>query len=860
MELWRRWILLLSTIVGIFLAMCASLSPKVSLKAVDFASSQGSEFGWDERTAYLQQLPLPEYIEEKTKDHQTLVQGEDWVTFFGDVLSASRDEAIAKRLQRHVYVENRWSSPPFQVFFLPSELPPGDVADQLRGTGGEPHYLILPGPDGKQYLEAVYQTYDSEDFGFGSGISNPPPASLLYPYRRIGFGMLALGVLVYILLPRRKRAPDAICYAHWTVVPGDFVGMLLFVGFFTLPMLVVGGAVQTITLAWFFPLILWPLAFLGAWLLIHMAEYAAYEIRVLDDGIELTTCRGQSTHRFAEMKSVQPLVLLTPVWLTRLSWLAAMARQGSDRFRMTGQAIALSNSAAHGMCLRKKDGSAVYAWVPGNASEKVFKNAGRLTDAIEAAGIPREEDAKVVRALVRPDGEAPDGSTLKQSQSKVLAGLIVLPLAVIGIGLVGWWGMDILDSIDIGSGSDSSWKDDLKRDTEAQFSSEKVAWEKRFRGGASPMLLAAIEESGGTGSGSDQGGQDTHACGFGQLADGSLLIYGCAGPSSYLDGYVLRTDELGEKQWENQYGVEGKACDYITGACQGRDGKILLLGTSGSYSTIMGGSRAYLVGISGSGEKQWDLLWGEGTDFPEPDAAAARTDGSFTVYGHSGAEPSTTIFLLHVGESGQLITERQIDAEKEIGGVDIRRVVPTQDGGFVATGEISEPDQYKNLLLAKFNSDGKLEWKRGFGGPKLESGRKVVQTTEGGLLAAGLIDTFDESVRLYLVRLDAQGDLAWEKTIGGKGQYELHDLQLAKDGGFLLAGDYRPDANSLPQLSVIKTDMQGGVDWEKHLEQPEVIYSGMSSIETTDGATIVLATRSWGNQDLNAISVFRLNQ
>lgn len=163
-------------------------------------------------------------------------------------------------------------------------------------------------------------------------------------------------------------------------------------------------------------------------------------------------------------------------------------------------------------------------------------------------------------------------------------------------------------------------------------------------------------------------------------------------------------------------------------------------------------------------------------------------------------------------------------------------------------------------MLAKYNSDGKLEWKRGFGGPKLESGRTVAQTPDGGLLAAGLVDTFDGSVRVFVVRLDARGELLWQKTVGGKGQYKLHDMQPTKDGGFLLAGDYRPTLDSLPQLLVVKADGQGKVQWEKRLEQPEVVYSGVSSIQTTSGATVVLATRSWGNQDLNTISLIKLAQ
>ena len=221
-------------------------------------------------------------------------------------------------------------------------------------TAGEPHYLVLERPAGKQYLEAIYQTYDSDDFSFGAGLSHPLPTALLYPYRTAGFAVIALGVLAYGLLGRKKRAPDTIYYARWSVIPGDFVAMLLFVCFFTLPMLVIGGAVQAITLAWFLPLTVWPLALLGAWLLIHMAEYAAYEVRILDGGVEVTTSRGQTTVPFAAIVCVQPLVLLTPSWLTRLSWLAALTGQGAGQFRTTAQALALSNSATNGLCLRRK--------------------------------------------------------------------------------------------------------------------------------------------------------------------------------------------------------------------------------------------------------------------------------------------------------------------------------------------------------------------------------------------------------------------------------------------------------------------------------------------------------------------------
>ena len=849
MELLRRWVLLFCTAVGIFLAMVASLSPKIAVRAVDFQSKQQYGFGWSEQDTYLRQLPLPKYIEETTKNRHTIVSGEDWASFFENVATASADAEAVESLKSRVYVENRWSDPPFEVFFQPDEVPLNDVAALQQSAPGEPHYLIQEGPESRQYLEATYHTYDSDDLGFGTGLSNPPPAALLYPYRSVGLGILAFGVGMYVVLPRRRRAPDAVCYARWTVIPGDFLGLLLFVTFFTLPFLLVGSAVHTITHAWPFVLVMWPLALLGGWLLIHMAEYAAYELHVQDDGVVVDTPRGQFTYTFASMVSVQPLVLRTPDWLRNLSWLAAASSQGSTQLRMTGQAISLGNMAAQGLCIRQNDGTAAYLWVPNAASRSVYRNAERLTTALEAAGIPWNDEAKIVKALVRPDGEGVASLPTQRMQGTTLGALIVFPLGVIGIGAAVWWSMETFDFSDGDLPDESDWNQQMAQLDAAEFPAEDVVWEKRYRAEASPMLRDLYQEMGG---GIVEDDQNVQAAGLLHLADGNLLVYGSAGPAMYQDGYVLKTDADGERLWEFQYGAAGKNSDCFTAACPGHNGSILLLGTSGSYSAILGGSRAYLVSISDSGEKQWGLFWGDGPSFPEPDAAISSADGSFIVFGHLATEPSTVVFLLHISAAGELQSEQTVDIQKAIGDVHLRSVTATRDGGFVVTGQVAEPDRYKDLLVARFAPDGGLLWTRSLGGPKLESGVDVSQTSDGGFLATGLVDNFDDSVQPYVARLDAAGKTLWENTIDASGQCEIHGMELTDNQGAFLVGDSRA------RLFLIRIDADGTVSWKKYLEQPGVTYSAVSAVETTDGATLVLATRSWADLRYHAASLIRL--
>lgn len=859
MELRRRWLLLVCSALGIELALYASVAPKVALKAVDFAASQQREPGLTDRVKYLRQLSLEEYAREKLRGCHTVVQGGDWPAFFQTVLEASRG-GDAGPFRSRVARSSRHSRPPYPVFFLTGEAPLDQIVDQLRGSDGHVHYLVLARPEGNEYLQATYHTYSSDSFTFGSGIHNAPPAALLYPYRALGLGLIALGCVAYFVLPRKRHDAAAICYSSWTVFLGDVVGMLLFVPFFALPALIIGGAVQALIDAWFLTLVLWPLAFLGAWTMLHMAHYATYEIRVLDAGLQLTTTRGTSTYRFDDMESLQPLVHATPGWLVALSWLAVLVGRGADRIRMSGQALALGGSHGDGLAIRMRDGSAVYLWIPlqGDAG---LKNVESLASALRKADIPWTDEGKVIKALVLPDGEDPGARVRKPSQNLVIAGLALLPLVAIAAILGGMWLVEIAGFFV--SDPDAPTHREPQAAADARFSPHDATWEKRFRCGPSAMLRAALKDwaDRGLGAAEPEPDYNTFPYGFAPVAGAGLLIYGATGPASQADGFAIRTDLAGNLQWEKHYGAGAQQLDAVVAACPAAEGSFLLLGTSGTYSSHTGARRAYLVKIAASGDPQWELFWGDGAEDPAPSDARAEPDGSFTVYGCAGRERHATIFLLQVGSDGKLLTERRLDAAAQLGDVEIRQIRAARDGGFVVTGAITRPGQFKDLLLAKYDRRADVEWQKGFGGTRLERGHQVLESADGGFVAAGCVDEFRDEVRPYLVRVDAQGRPVWQKAVATSGRCEVYDLQATADGGLLLTADITPAADGERFLLVVKADAQGEVQWQKRLRQPGAVYGGVQSIETADGAILVLATRTWGaHQQHSAASLIQLGE
>ena len=155
-------------------------------------------------------------------------------------------------------------------------------------------------------------------------------------------------------------------------------------------------------------------------------------------------------------------------------------------------------------------------------------------------------------------------------------------------------------------------------------------------------------------------------------------------------------------------------------------------------------------------------------------------------------EPRNTIFVLKLDAAGEMVSENEIDAASVLGDVDIRSIAAARDGGFVVTGEIAETDAFKNLLLAQFDPDANLMWKRSVGGPKLESGREVVATVDDGCWAVGVSDAFDDKQPLFVVRADKSGEDRCREDVGGaKGRYEIGGIRATADGGLLVAGEYR---------------------------------------------------------------------
>ncbi|WP_127844941.1 hypothetical protein [Psychroflexus aestuariivivens] len=227
-------------------------------------------------------------------------------------------------------------------------------------------------------------------------------------------------------------------------------------------------------------------------------------------------------------------------------------------------------------------------------------------------------------------------------------------------------------------------------------------------------------------------------------------------------------------------------------------------------------------------------------------------------------------------ENGDNISEFQgeIDVLKSFGGSaqdDFLSVVESQDLGIVAFGFTQSNDgditdkttTDSDYWLVKFDRNLNLIWQKTFGGSSDDRGQSLISTTDGGFAVTGFTRSNDGDIStnygfqdFWVVKLDANGSIEWETSIGFAGNDRGYDIIQTQDGGYFVTGfldvtasngegndDFNSEGRPMQSFSAkhgvgefwgIKLDAQGEMQWRRYFGGTNNDRS-RAVIQTADG-------------------------
>ena len=124
------------------------------------------------------------------------------------------------------------------------------------------------------------------------------------------------------------------------------------------------------------------------------------------------------------------------------------------------------------------------------------------------------------------------------------------------------------------------------------------------------------------------------------------------------------------------------------------------------------------------------------------------------------------------------------------------------DGGYAVVGRSASNDGdvtgaqgFSDYWVVRLDAMGNLLWQKTLGGSASDVGRHVYQSPDGGLVVIGSVGSEDGDVStplgggdIWMVKLNDEGDLIWQKTMGGSGGESARSIFTTADGGYFVAG------------------------------------------------------------------------
>jgi uncharacterized delta-60 repeat protein len=276
------------------------------------------------------------------------------------------------------------------------------------------------------------------------------------------------------------------------------------------------------------------------------------------------------------------------------------------------------------------------------------------------------------------------------------------------------------------------------------------------------------------------------------------------------DLFIAKRDAAGEILWQRTLGGGGPQRAY--GVAIDSSGNALVLGWTTSEAVF--NIDFLLAKYNSSGTLQWQrTLGGSGNDV----GYAVAIDSTDNIYVAGDTRPgSKNIALLaKYNSSGTIQWQRTLDATNS--STFSGAAIDSSDNLYVA-GNAETGTEY-NFLLAKYNSGGTIEWQRTLTGATFYPGfSSVFLDSSDNLYAVGFTDSAGAgSSDLLLAKYNSSGTLQWQRVLGGTSADDGYGVSVDSSGDVYVSGSSSSDGEGSSDLLIAKYNSSGTIQWQRVL-------------------------------------------
>jgi len=328
-------------------------------------------------------------------------------------------------------------------------------------------------------------------------------------------------------------------------------------------------------------------------------------------------------------------------------------------------------------------------------------------------------------------------------------------------------------------------------------------------------------------------------------SSGNVYIHGQtesdgAGSRDFL---LAKYDSSGTVLWQRVLGQSGN--DFAGGIALDSSDNVYM--TGGIDFTTLLEREQLLAKYNSSGTIQFQKRLGGGENSANDSGSSVAVDASDNIYvlgGTSSEGVSGDLLLVKYDTSGTIQWQRILGGASSDGGfsVDVDSSGNIYTFGFTQ----SEGAGNRDLLLAKYNSSGTIQWQRILGGGDYDTGGladSLAVDSSGNSYFTGWSQSTGAVGRDFIVaKYDTSGTIQWQRFLGGASNDEGYSVAVDSSDNLYIFGDTQSTGEGFRSWLLAKVPSDGSLTGTYSLGGNNITYSASSLTAAT--STLTAATSS----------------
>ncbi|MGD9402275.1 MAG: FlgD immunoglobulin-like domain containing protein [bacterium] len=260
---------------------------------------------------------------------------------------------------------------------------------------------------------------------------------------------------------------------------------------------------------------------------------------------------------------------------------------------------------------------------------------------------------------------------------------------------------------------------------------------------------------------------------------------------------------------------------------------------------------AFLMRLDEYGDTMWVKSYGDSLE-DHFMSLKETSDGGYILAGFTERVPyNMDAYLVRTDAAGDTLWTSNFDyGRDEI----LYRVLQTPDGGFIAAGFTSSfgSSTSTDILAMKVDVDGNEKWMDYYMGPGHNRAYDMCEADDGDYVITGFTDVGAQRSDMILLKIaEYDGDSLWAQVYGDTSLEVGRGIRTTPDGGFIVAGYKRDYSYDWSRGQLLRTDEGGDTLWTREYEAGGYMFLHGLEIAADNGFICVGSndTSSTGDSD-----------